>query len=177
MWKRKAKKTSNERIKQELLSLLQENDDVEEQGLNETANNVNNSQEAIIIICRYEDIKTHNKKAKGYIGKQGELLKKFKDTENFFDNVGQSRSRINFKISLYKFLKKYPLLKKSTLQSSYFKNNFKVVCKENPTSFESIIKIVLIFLRNICQPAILRIAIVFHFSFPQYFPPKLAIFS
>ena len=73
MSKRIAKKTSNERIKQELLNLLQENDDVEEQGLNETAKNVNNSQEAIIIICRYEDIKTHNKKSKGYIGKQGEF--------------------------------------------------------------------------------------------------------
>ena len=32
-------------------------------------------------------MKTQNKKALGYIGKQGELLKKFKGTENFFDNV------------------------------------------------------------------------------------------
>ena len=63
--KRIAKETSNERIKRELLNLLlQENDDVEEQGLNETANNVNNSQEVIIVICRYEDIiKTQNKKS------------------------------------------------------------------------------------------------------------------
>ena len=83
---------------------MQENDDVEEQGLNETANNVNNSQEAIIIIRRYESIiKTQNKKAIGHIGKQGELLKKFKDTDNVFDNVGQSGSMIYFKISLYKF--------------------------------------------------------------------------
>ena len=66
------------------------------------------------------------------------LLKTFKDTENFFDNVSQSRSTTYFKISLYKFLKKYHLLKISTLQSSYFKNNFKAtkfVCKENPTLF------------------------------------------
>ena len=63
-------------------------------------------------------------------------MKKFKDTEHFFDNVGQSGLTICFKISLYKFLKKYPLLKKSTLPLSYFKNNFKaikVVSKENPT--------------------------------------------
>ena len=54
---------------------MQENDDVEEQGLNETVNYVNKSQEAIFIIHRYEDIiKTPNKKAIGYIGKQGELL-------------------------------------------------------------------------------------------------------
>ena len=39
---------------------------------------------------------------------------------------------------LYKFLKKYPLLKTSTLQSSYFKTNFKpikIVCKKNRTRF------------------------------------------
>ena len=64
---------------------MQENDDVEEQRLNETASNVNNSQEAIKIINQYKNIiKTQNKKAIAYIGKQGELLKKFKDTENFF---------------------------------------------------------------------------------------------
>ena len=50
------------------------------------------------------------------IGKQGELSKKFKDAENFFDNVGQSRSTLYLKISLYKFLKK-----KSTVKPSYFK--------------------------------------------------------
>ena len=106
-------------------------------GLTKTANNFNNSQEAMLIIHRYEDIiKTQNKKTKGYISKQGQLLKKFKDTENFLDNVGEDISTIYFKFSLYKFLKKYLLLKKPTLQSSYFKNNFKaikVVCKENPT--------------------------------------------
>ena len=114
--KSKTKKKTNESIKQELLNSLKENDDVEEQGLNETVNNVSNSQDAIFIVRSYvEIIKTQNKKAIGlYIGKQGELLKKFKDTENFFDNVGQSRSTIYFKISLYKFLKKYPLLKTST---------------------------------------------------------------
>ena len=56
-------KKTHEIIKRELLNSLQENDDVEEQGLNERANNVNNSQEGIRIINRYEDIiKTHNKK-------------------------------------------------------------------------------------------------------------------
>ena len=123
----------NEGIKQDVLNLLKENDDVEGQGLTETANNVNNSQEAIVIIPCYEEIIRKNpKKAIVDIGKEGELFKKFTD------NVGQSKSMIYFKISLYKFLKKYPLLETSTLQSSYFKNNFKaikVVWKENSTFF------------------------------------------
>ena len=98
MSKSKTKNNTNEIIKRKLLNSLQRNDDVEEQGLNKTANNVNNSQETIHIINRYEDIiKTQNKKAIGYISKQGKLFKKFKDTEN----VGQNRSTIYFKISLY----------------------------------------------------------------------------
>ena len=131
--KEQLRRKQSKQRKRELFNSLQENDDVEEQGLNETINYVNKSQEAIFIIHRYEGIiKTPNKKAVGYIGKQGELLKKFKD------HVGQSRSTIYFEISLYKFLKKYHLFKKSTQQSSYFKNNFKaskVACKENPNFF------------------------------------------
>ena len=87
--KSKIKKKANKNIKREMLNSLKENDDVEDQGLNETANNVNNTQEAITIIRRYEEIiKTQNEKAIGYTGKQGELLKKFKDTENIFDKIG-----------------------------------------------------------------------------------------
>ena len=41
-------------------------------GLFETASNVNNSEQAILIIHHYEDvIKTWNIKSIGYIGKQG----------------------------------------------------------------------------------------------------------
>ena len=120
--KSKTKKKTNESIKRELLNSLKENDDAEEHGFSKTANNVNNSQEAIVIIRRYEEIiKTQNKKAIGHIGKQEELLKKFKKTENFFYSIGQSRSTIYFKISLNKFLKKYPLLETSNLHSSSFK--------------------------------------------------------
>ena len=44
------KKKTNEIIERELLNSFQENDDVEQQGFNETANNVNKSQEALCII-------------------------------------------------------------------------------------------------------------------------------
>lgn len=100
------KKKMNETVKQEFLNLLQENDDVEEQALNVTANNVNNSQEAILIIRHYEDIiRTQNKEAIGCIGKQKQLIRKFKDSEHFFGNVHQGRSTY-FEILLYRFLKK-----------------------------------------------------------------------
>ena len=46
------RKKANEIINRELLNSLQENDHVEEQELNETANNVNISQETMHLINR-----------------------------------------------------------------------------------------------------------------------------
>ena len=71
--KGKKKKKANKSIKQELLDSLIESYDIEEQGLNETVNNINKSQEAIVIICRYEDII------------------KTQDTQDFFENVSQKK--------------------------------------------------------------------------------------
>ena len=66
---------------------------VKEQGRNKTANNINNFLKAILTINRYKNImKTQNKKAIGYNNKSGELLKKFKNIEDFLDNVDQSRA-------------------------------------------------------------------------------------
>ena len=68
------------------------------------------------------------------IWKTGRVVKRFKDSEEFFDCVGLSPPNIYFKIRLYKFLCKSPVLKNSSLTSSYFKNNFKLikkVCKSN----------------------------------------------
>ena len=54
MPKKIATMKTSEVIKQELLNLLHENDDVEEQELNETANNVKRSQEAIFISLKHK---------------------------------------------------------------------------------------------------------------------------
>ena len=94
------KKKTNEIIERELLNSFQENDDVEQQGFNETANNVNKSQEALCIINPYKDvIKTPNKKVIGYIRDQEELFKKFKYTENVFENVDQQYTLTSLFIS------------------------------------------------------------------------------
>lgn len=113
------KKKTNETVKQELLNSLKENDDLEEPGLDETAYAIMHPLEAVRITNPYkETIKTQNKRAIGYVGKQGQLLKNFKETENVFENVGQIKSKIYFKIGLYKFLKK------STLSFQLFEEEF-----------------------------------------------------
>ena len=64
---------------------MEENDSVEEEGLNKKANNLNNSQEAILIIHLCEDIiKIQDKKAIVFIGKQEELLKISKILKTIF---------------------------------------------------------------------------------------------
>lgn len=57
------------------------------------------------------------------VGKQRELLKKFKESDEFFSRVGLSQSNIYFKIQKHKFT----ALNKSTRTSSYFNSNFKLI--------------------------------------------------
>ena len=88
---------------------------------------------------KYQNLlKGANKKIINIVGKQGELLKRFKEEDEFFSNVGLSRSNIYFKMRLFKFLCKFPVLKNSTLTPSYFKSNMKLikkVCKANADIF------------------------------------------
>ena len=60
------------------------------------AKNLNN---CISLVKKYEDLlKSSNKKIINIVAKQGELLKRFKDSDKFFDDFGLSRSNIHFKI-------------------------------------------------------------------------------
>ena len=69
-------------------------------------------------------MKGANTKVINIMDKQGELLKRFKDIDKYFDCVGLSRSNVYFKIGLYKFLCKFSVLENSTLTFSNFKSIF-----------------------------------------------------
>ena len=68
-------------------------------------------------------------------------IEKFKVNENFIDLVkefGISKSTILFKISIVKFVNKYPRMKKS-LFLHFLKNNFRMIkdiCHENASEFK-----------------------------------------
>lgn len=69
---------------------------------------------------------------------QDYILKRLKNTENFFKTIRLDKSTIYFKISLYKPIKKYPGLKNSALVDNYFKNCIKKinsVCKISRNEF------------------------------------------
>ena len=103
--------------------------------LNDEVQSVKEPKETVSLFKKYEELlKGENRKTINILGKQGELLKRFKESDEFFSRLDLSRSNIYFKICLYKF----PTLKKSTLTSSYFKSNFKFitkVCKGNADIF------------------------------------------
>ena len=81
------RKKTHETVREELLNSLKKNDAVEEPWLNIA--NLIDTGGAITIIHRYEEtIKTRNKKTIGFVAKQTQILKKFKDTEEFLENVG-----------------------------------------------------------------------------------------
>ena len=81
-----------------------ENKDDNKSVLNEVVRNANQANEVILVIKKYKLLlKGENRKMIGMMRKQGELLKKNKETEEFFNHVDFSRSNIYFKIRMYKF--------------------------------------------------------------------------
>ena len=118
-------------IKKELQESILKVSEEENANLNEEVKNVKGIAEGILLVKKYENfLKGANKKIINIVGKQGELLKRFKEEDEFFNSVGLSRSNIYFKIRLFKFLCKFPVLKRSTLTPSYFKSNLKQIKKK-----------------------------------------------
>ena len=67
--------------------------------MNDEVKNAKDLKDGIALVKKYEDLlKWANKKIINIVGKQGELLKKFKEDDNFFNYVGLSKSNIYFKI-------------------------------------------------------------------------------
>ena len=124
-------------IKKELQESILKASEEENANLNEEVKNVKSLNEGISLVQKYENLlKGTNKKIINIIGKQGELLKRFKEKDEFFNSVGLSKLNIYFKMRLFKFLCKFPVLKNSTLTPSYFKSNMKIikkVCKATKT--------------------------------------------
>ena len=133
------RKKTPEAIKKELQESILEGLGEKNANLNEEEKNTKSLNEGISLVQKYENLlKGANKKIIIIVGKQGKLLKRFEEEDEFFYNVGLNRSNIYFKMRLFKFLCKFPVLKSSTLTTSYFNGNMKIikkVCKANADIF------------------------------------------
>ena len=117
-------------IKKELQESILKASEEEKANLNEEVKNVKSLNERISLVQKYKNLlKGANKKIINIVGKQGELLKRFKEEDEFFNSVGLSKLNIYFKMRLFKFLCKFPVLKNSTLTPNYFRSNMKLIKK------------------------------------------------
>ena len=129
-------------IKEELLlSILEVSNEGEDYlQMNEEVKSAKELKDGIALVNKCQNhLKGANKRIINIVGKLGEILKKIKEEDDFFNCVGLSRSNIYFKVRLQKFLCKFSVLKNSTLTPSYFKSNFKLikkVCKSNADVFD-----------------------------------------
>ena len=73
---------------------------------------------------------------------QGKVFQKFKSSNKFVSAVtefGISKTNINFKIDIVKYIENDPKMKKSCISLFYLKNNFRViknVCQEHASEFQ-----------------------------------------
>ena len=78
-------------IKKELQESILEVYEEENANLNDEVKNVKSLNEGISLVKKYENLlKGANKKIINIVGKQGGLLKRFKEDDKFFDCVGLS---------------------------------------------------------------------------------------
>ena len=101
------------------------NEDIER-----TAKSVKSSEEAVEAVNNMEKIIKSEKCNTLWLAyQQGQIFEKFKMNDNFIDmvkKIGISKSTILFKVSIIKFVNKYPRMKKSSLSLHFLKNNFKI---------------------------------------------------
>ena len=147
MWKgavasKKTKQLSQEEIKKQLLESIVISKVAESEELNREAEEVQDPEEAAMVIQKYERIiKTKKKEMISITYHQGKVFKKFKDKEKFItlvNKLGIHKTTIIFKINIFKLCEKYPKLLNSSIGLGFFKNQYKdikVICNENAWEF------------------------------------------
>ena len=103
--------------------------------LNEGVRKAKYPKEVAIVIKKHEElIKEQNQRIINIVSKQGELLKRFKELDEYFESVGLSQSNIHFKIRFYRALVMLLVLRNLTLSSNYFKKDY-FICLEKVNNF------------------------------------------
>lgn len=93
-----------ETFNDKLSNSLKEIHDDDKHELEELVGHIKKAEKSAGVVRRYEEIlKTKDVKIINSVGKQGQLLKQFKDSEDIFQTVSLSRSTIYFKVTLYRF--------------------------------------------------------------------------
>ena len=115
----------------------------ESKGIEELAKNVENPNETAKLIKDMDKmiaIKKNNILMIAY--QHDKIFRRFKTVNKFIIAVSAfeiSKTTINFKIDIVKFIDKYPEIQESFISLYYLKNNFRVikeVCQEHASEFQ-----------------------------------------
>ena len=104
---------------------------------------VDNPNDAVELIKKMEKtIKNKKNNILTLAYDQGIILRKFKTNNRFTNAVSEykiSKTTMNFKIDIVKFIDDYPIIQTSCISLLYLKNNFRVinkVCREHASEFQ-----------------------------------------
>ena len=118
-------------------------DEIANQDIENTAKRAKSSEEAMEVVKEIEKIIRSNKCNILWLAyQQGRIFKIFKLNDNFINVVNIfriSKSTLVFKISIEKFLNRYPRIKKLSLSLHFLNNNFKIIKEifhENASEFK-----------------------------------------
>ena len=124
-------------------SLINSKEEIETKGLEKLIRTTNNPNDAIELVKKIDQL---TKRSKNNIltlaYQQGKVFQKFRLNNKFLSAVtefGISKTTINFKIDIVKFIETYPGMKKSCISLFYLKNNFRViknVSQEHASEFQ-----------------------------------------
>ena len=140
---RKQPELSEDQLLQKLLDSLITKEEIETKGLEELIKNTNNPNDAIELVKKLDKLTKCSKNNISVCAyQQGTVFQKFKMNNKFVSAVtefGISKTTINFKIDIVKFMENYPKMKKYCISLFHLKNNFRViknVCPEHASEFQ-----------------------------------------
>ena len=124
-------------------SLINSKEEIETKGLEQLIRTTDNPNDAIELVKKLDKLtKCSKNNILVWAYQQGKMFQKFKSNNKFVSAVtefGFSKTTINFKIDIVKFIENYPKMKKPCISRFYLNNNFRViknVCQEHDSEFQ-----------------------------------------
>ena len=124
-------------------SRINSKEEIETKGLEQLIRTTGNPNDAIELVKKLDKLtKCSKNNILVWAYQQGKVFQKFKSNNKFVSAVTEfdiSKTTINFKIDIVKFIENYPKMKKSCISLFYPKNNFRVmkdVCQEHASEFQ-----------------------------------------
>ena len=135
-------KLSKDQLFEKLLDSIITKEEIETKGLQESIKNMNKPNNAIELVKKVDNLtKCNRNNISVWAYQQVNVFQKFKMSKKFISAVtefGISKTTINFKIDIIKFIESYPKTNKSCISLYCLKNIFRVikdVCLDNASEF------------------------------------------